>query len=165
MTPRPPTLREKRRYILVRTDPAGIVPDAKELYYAVNDAVASLWGDAAAARVHAAVVSTEGEFAVMRCRRGAERELAIALTTVTSCSGERIALRTLATSGTIENLRGLIGSLQENIPATPLQPEEYTIYGRTVVVSHCSGQKVDVIEKGFKNATRFFLTTEDLEDI
>jgi ribonuclease P/MRP protein subunit POP5 len=165
MTSRPPTLREKRRYVLVRIDPAGIVPDAKELYYAVNDAVASLWGDATAARVHAAVVAAEGEFAVVRCRRGTERELAIALITVTSCNGERIALRTLATSGTIESLKELIGSHQENIPATPLQSEEYTVDGRTVVVSHCSGQKVDVIEKGFKNATRFFLTTEDLEDI
>jgi hypothetical protein len=44
-------------------------------------------------------------------------------------------------------------------------PHEYTIDGRRYTVSHCSGQKVDVIEKGFKNTTRFFLTREDLEDI
>jgi hypothetical protein len=31
-------------------------------------------------------------------------------------------------------------------------------------VCWCAGQKIDVIEKGFKNTTRFFLTREDLEN-
>jgi hypothetical protein len=34
----------------------------------------------------------------------------------------------------------------------------------TCPVCWCAGQKIDVIEKGFKNTTRFFLTKEDLED-
>jgi hypothetical protein len=69
MSPRPPTLREKRRYILAYIEPAGINIDQKDLYYVVTDAI------------------------------------------------------------------------------------------------NCDGQKVDVIEKGFKNTHRLFLTREDLEEL
>jgi len=164
VTSRPPTLRDKRRYVLVRTDPAGTAPDQKELYYAVHEAVSSLWGDAAAALIHMAVVAAEGEYVVVRCRRGMERELAIALTTVTSCGGQRISLRTIAASGTIESLRERTRLLQAAENRADL-PDECTIDGGRYVICRCSGQKVDVIEKGFKNTTRFFLTREDLEDI
>jgi ribonuclease P/MRP protein subunit POP5 len=164
VTSRPPTLREKRRYVLVRTDPAGAVTDQKELYFAVHEAVSSLWGDAAAALIHMAVVAAEGQYVIVRCRRGTERELSLALTTVTSCGGQKISLRTLAISGTIESLRERIASLQVKETAV-VPPEECTINGIRYTVCNCSGQKIDVIEKGFKNTTRFFLTKEDLEDI
>jgi ribonuclease P/MRP protein subunit POP5 len=164
VTSRPPTLREKRRYVLVRTDPAGAVTDQKELYFAVHEAVSSLWGDAAAALIHMAVVAAEGQYVIVRCRRGTERELSLALTTVTSCGGQKISLRTLAISGTIESLRERIASLQVKETAV-VPPEECTINGIRYTVCNCSGQKIDVIEKGFKNTTRFFLTREDLEDI
>jgi ribonuclease P/MRP protein subunit POP5 len=164
VTSRPPTLRDKRRYVLVRTDPAGIAPDQKELYYAVHEAVSSLWGDTTAALIHMAVVAVDGEFVVVRCRRGMEYELAIALTTVTSCGGQRISLRTIATSGTIESLRERIALLQA-AESRPALADECTIDGCRYIICRCSGQKVDVIEKGFKNTTRFFLTKEDLEDI
>ena len=164
MTSRPPTLREKRRYVLIRIEPAGTVPDQKELYFAVHEAVSSLWGDAAAALIHMAVVAAEGTYVIVRCRRGMERELAIALTTVTTCGGQRISLRTVATSGTIESLRERIAVMRAP-DAAVVVPDECTIDGRRHTVSNCSGQKVDVIEKGFKNTTRFFLTREDLEDI
>ena len=163
MTPRPPTLREKRRYVLARIDPHGTAPDPKELYYAVHDAVTSLWGDAAGALIHGAVIAVEGEYAIVRCRRGTERELTIALSTVISCGGRRVALRTVAASGTIESLRERIAALQEPAPV-PAVPAECTIDGMTYPVCWCAGQKIDVIEKGFKNTTRFFLTREDLED-
>jgi len=164
VTSRPPTLREKRRYVLIRVEPAGTVPDQKELYFAVHEAVSSLWGDAAAALIHMAVVGADNEYVIVRCRRGTERELAIALTTVTVCAGQQISLRTVAASGTIESLRGRIAVLR--VPDTAIVlPDECTIDGRRYMVCNCSGQKIDVIEKGFKNTTRFFLTREDLEDI
>ena len=87
-----------------------------------------------------------------------------ALTTVTSCGGQKISLRTLAISGTIESLRERIASLQVKETAV-VPPEECTIDGICYTICNCSGQKIDVIEKGFKNTTRFFLTKEDLEDI
>ena len=62
MSARPPTLREKRRYLLVAIEPAGTVIDQKDLYYAISDATTSLWGDAMAAVITPAVVASEGQY-------------------------------------------------------------------------------------------------------
>lgn len=193
MTVRPPTLRDKRRYLLVRVDPPGTPIDQKELYYAISDAVTSLFGDAVAAVIVQAVICAEGDrHIVIRCRRGTERELAIALSTITACRDTRIALRIVAASGTIESLRErlrqkvngravVIGatemspaeesadngkthatSVTDTIPGHP--GAECTIGEKEYLIAHCDGQKVDVIEKGFKNTHRLFLTRSDLEE-
>lgn len=161
MAVRPPTLRDKRRYLLVRVDPPGTPIDQKELYYAVSDAVSSLWGDAVAGVIVQAVVCAEGDYVVIRCRRGTERELAIALSTVTRLRDTKIALRILSASGTIESLRDRMKPLPPSSPRDSLP--EYRFGGKEYVAVHCDGQKVDVIEKGFKNTSRLFLTTEDME--
>nr|WP_320161464.1 Rpp14/Pop5 family protein [uncultured Methanoregula sp.] len=187
MSVRPPTLRENRRYILARVQPTGTPIDQKELYYAISDAVTSLWGDGMAAVITPAVVAAEGDYVFIRCRRGTERELAIALSTVTGCRETKLALRILATSGTMESLRERKNGMSPPVPAgqppakpaagipsgTPEIPEqlpeataevpEYQIGGVAYTVTHCDGQKVDVIEKGFKNTNRLFLTRPDLE--
>lgn len=164
MTVRPPTLREKKRYILVRIMPGGTIPDSKDLYYAVFEAVTSLWGDHAAALVQPAVVAAEEGFAVVRCRRGTEQELAAALPTVISCRGQPIALRAVAISGTIESLRERIRGRRQAV-SRHAAGEECMFDQRSWTFVLCDGHKVDVIEKGFKNAARFYLTTEDLEVI
>jgi ribonuclease P/MRP protein subunit POP5 len=175
MSPRPPTLRENRRYILVRVEPAGTVIDQKELYYAVSDAVTSLWGDVVGGIITQAVVAAENGHVIIRCLRGTEKELAIALSTVTACRDVRLALRIVAASGTIESLRERI---RAGVPATgpvpePLteptgiagnEPGEGVFAGKPFLIAYCNGQKVDVIEKGFKNAHRLFLTKSDLEN-
>ena len=200
MTVRPPTLRDKRRYLLVRVDPAGTQIDQKELYYLVADAVTSLFGDVVAAIMVQAVICAEGNrHIVIRCRRGTERELAIALSTITVFRDTRIALRIVAASGTIESLRermrqkadgrasakgaavAITAEDAADSGAFPVSPEtpfpdavsdaapnkpacECTLGGKEYVLTHCDGQKVDVIEKGFKNAHRLFLTRSDLEE-
>ena len=125
MSVRPPTLREKRRYILARLDPAGTGIEAKDLYYAMYEAVVSLFGDIAAAAMQPSVLAVEGAYVILRCRRGAEREFAIALSTVTACRECPVALRILAVSGTIESLRERIGTF-------PLQaaPEDAVSTGK-----------------------------------
>jgi ribonuclease P/MRP protein subunit POP5 len=164
MGTRPPTLREKRRYLLVALEPAGTAIDQKELYYALSEATTQLWGDAMAAVITPAVVASEGQFFIIRCRRGTEHELATALSTIISCRDTRIALRMIAASGTIESLRG-------KMPAgkTPGQelgvPTECRFDKKMYQVIQCNGQKVDVIEKGFKNTNRLFLTREDMEEL
>ena len=184
MSTRPPTLREKRRYILARIEPAGTMPDQKELYYAISDAVTSLWGDATTAIITPAVVALEYGHVVIRCRRGTERELAIALSTVTACRDVRICLRIVAASGTIESLRSRYRPKKipksKNQPAPEPESEktvtvvdegiepvlpECTFAKKTFEIVHCNGQKVDVIEKGFKNTNRLFLTKDDLENL
>lgn len=164
MSTRPPTLREKRRYLLVSVEPAGTPINQKDLYYTVSDAVTSLWGDVMAAVIIPAVVAAEGRFVVIRCHRGTERELAIALSTITTCRDVRIALRLVAASGTIESLRERIRTMKT--PATEDSvPCECTFDKKPVRINHCDGQKIDVIEKGFKNTNRLFLTREDLEEL
>jgi len=174
MSPRPPTLRENRRYLLVRVEPAGTVIDQKDLYYAIADAVTSLWGDSVAGVITQAVVAAENGHVIIRCQRGTERELALALSTVIFCRETRLALRIVAASGTIESLRERIRAitpLPEPVPehvtgpvaASSAEPAECVFAGKPFLFAHCNGQKVDVIEKGFKNAHRLFLTRSDLE--
>jgi len=162
VSPRPPTLRENRRYILARIEPTGTAPDPKDLYYAVSEAVTSLWGDAMAATIVPAVIAIEEGYAIIRCRRGSEKELATALSTVTSCRDTRLALRILAASGTIESLRERIRSSARPDP-DGTGPGCVTFGNKEWTVRYCHGQKLDVIEKGFKNTNRLFLTRNDLE--
>jgi ribonuclease P/MRP protein subunit POP5 len=163
MSPRPPTLRENRRYILVRVEPAGTVIDQKELYYAISDAVTSLWGDAAAGMITQAVVAAENGHVIIRCLRGTEKELAIALSTITDCRDIRLAMRIVAASGTIESLRERIRGQQAPDRHVP-ECGDRIYENKDVTIVYCNGQKVDVIEKGFKNAHRLFLTKSDLEN-
>ena len=184
MSTRPPTLREKRRYILARIEPAGMVPEQKELYYAISDATTSLWGDATTAIITPAVVALEHGHVIIRCRRGAERELAIALSTVTACRDMRLCLRIIAASGTMESLRTRFrpkkipkpktqpGSEPETESTAPeadagIEPvlPECTFAKKTFLIMHCNSQKIDVIEKGFKNTNRLFLTKDDMENL
>ncbi len=70
MKPRPPTLRQNRRYVLVRIAPVSLVPDGKALYLAIAEAVSALYGDDGAAVIDQAVVAVERGHAIVRCRRG-----------------------------------------------------------------------------------------------
>jgi ribonuclease P/MRP protein subunit POP5 len=175
MSPRPPTLRENRRYILVRVEPAGTIIDQKELYYAISDAVTSLWGDVVAGVITQAVVAAENGHVIIRCLRGTEKELALALSTVTTCRDVRLALRIVAASGTIESLRERIrAGKPDTAPDSEMvtgstgtgcaEPAERVFAEKSFLIVHGNGQKVDVIEKGFKNAHRLFLTKSDLEN-
>ena len=167
MTVRPPTLRDKRRYLLVRVDPPGTPVDPKELYYALSDAITSLWGDAMAAVIVQAVICAEGDYVVIRCRRGTERELIIALSTITMVRDAKLALRIIAASGTIESLRGrMLPAGTTGAPRAGETPAGGCRFdGKEYLVAHCDGQKVDVIEKGFKNTHRLFLIREELEEL
>jgi ribonuclease P/MRP protein subunit POP5 len=161
MSPLPPTLRAGRRYVLVRIDPSGTCPDPKELYHAVSDAVSSLWGDARAAEIQPSVVLAGGGRAIVRCVRGTERDLCTALATVTACSGVRIALRTVVTSGTIKKLK-------REISSAPREAADFCgnvlLNGKEYTVAR-SGDKADLREKGFKNTELLFFTEEDLENL
>ena len=190
MSVRPPTLREKRRYLLAKIEPCGMPVEGKDLYYAIHEAATSLWGDVVVAAMQPAVIAIEDGYAILRCRRGTEREFAISLSTVTGYRDTRIALRIIATSGTIDTLRDRIKDLgpyvMKNGKVTSAEtgdssknqsmetgdssgsastdPRDCTFDTRVYQIVHCDGHKVDVIEKGFKNTHRLFLTTADLEE-
>ncbi len=164
MSTRPPTLRQKRRYLLVHIEPAGTIIDQKDLYYAVSDATTSLWGDVVAAVIMSAVVASESQYVVIRCQRGTEQDLSIALSTITTCCDIPIVLRMVAASGTIDTLREKIRSVKTPGPES-ISPRECTFDKKLFQINQYNGQKIDVIEKGFKNTNRLFLTREDLEEL
>jgi ribonuclease P/MRP protein subunit POP5 len=122
-----------------------------------------------------AVVAAEHGHVIIRCLRGTEKELALALSTVTACRDARLALRIVAASGTIESLRERIRPektgaepASEPVPGSAgtggAELGECVFAEKPFLILDCNGQKVDVIEKGFKNAHRLFLTRSDLEN-
>lgn len=99
MRPLPPTLRENRRYILIRID--GPVLIQKDIYRAAADAVRDLFGDVGAAEMHPAVVWSEDNHAIVRCTRGFEQKMTAAIACITKAGGAPSVFRTIAVSGTI----------------------------------------------------------------
>jgi len=158
--PLPPTLREKRRYILVKMLIAGQdLPDARHLYYAVCESVGTLFGDAGIANLNPAVIDTYGEYGIIRCRRGGERSLEAALAAVYRVGDTRIALRTIATSGTIQSLR-------ERIPPAAAESRGEIIFEGVAYTARIGlRQKVDLFEKGIKSQKALFLIQNDIQGI
>ncbi|HJJ46741.1 MAG TPA: hypothetical protein O0X32_00570 [Methanocorpusculum sp.] len=99
MRPRPPTLREKRRYILIKIE--GFKPTQKEIYKEIAESVSDLFGDTGAAKMHPTVIESEGMYAIVRCNRGTECEVTAAIACITHAGGNSVVFRTVRTSGTI----------------------------------------------------------------
>ncbi|HJJ48829.1 MAG TPA: ribonuclease P [Methanocorpusculum sp.] len=119
MKPLPPTLREKRRYVLIRILGGPNEPVQKDIYRAVSDTVSGVFGDFGAAKIHPAVVWSEGEYAIVRCIRGTEKDLCAALACVSKCGGESAAFRAVVTSGTITGAKDKIGHEVPDLAAHP----------------------------------------------
>jgi len=152
-----PSMRERRRYVLVRFEPERISLDPREVYAAVADACTSLWGDTQASEISPSVMAWEGH-AIIRCRRGTEDRLATALATITRVGGERVALRTITTSGTLHAIRSRV------FPRSELLWERKVGIGDRVFLARAySGQKVDLIEEGIKSQELLFFADEDGE--
>jgi ribonuclease P/MRP protein subunit POP5 len=154
-------MREKKRYLLARIEPRGLQVDPKDLYYAVLESLTSLYGDFVSSQARPAVISAAGGYAIIRCTRGYEDLLRTALTMVTGVNDVRLVLRSCATSGTIHGLKKRIAAAP-GVPATV--PAELEIGGKCFDAYHYGSEKVDLIEKGFKNQELLFLTQTDLEE-
>ena len=70
----------------------------------------------------------------------------------------------VAASGTIDTLREKIRKEKKPDPEE-ISPRECMFDKKLFQIDQCNGQKIDVIEKGFKNTNRLFLTREDLEEL
>ena len=157
MKPLPPTLRENRRYLLVRITPSTLVADEKELYFAVSDALTSLFGDTVAAEVHAATMVREEEYLILRCRRGQEDRLSLAILTIRSINGRPVHLMTVITSGTIKALRRGIR------PEKKGESVCCTIDGAERTGIQYADGKIDLIRRDMKGQDVVFLTKDDME--
>jgi ribonuclease P/MRP protein subunit POP5 len=158
MKPRPPSLRQRRRYVLALLEPCWCCVEAKALHTAILDATTSLWGDAVAARMQPGVSFFEQGALIVRCRRNMEKDLVLALSTVTEAGGQAVALRPCSTSGTIL-------ALKRRIPSRPhdLQQEDLSWKGKEYTAYRYE-QKVDLFEKGIKGQNLLFLTEHDIEE-
>ncbi len=159
MPPIPPTLREKKRYLLGKVFPEGFEPDRKMLNGSVQEAVVSLWGDEGAAEISASVIRA-GRYSVFRCRRGAEDRLITALSTITCVGDARCCIRPVAISGTIAALSRRIGQV-----TVPPSCRSIEVPGHSYEAYYRPGQKVDLIEKGFKTRELLFLTENDIQEL
>ena len=99
MRPLPPTLRENRRYILIKIEAGELTQ--KDIYRAAADSVRDLFGDVGASKIHPAVIWSDDDFAIVRCSRGHELEMTAALACVTKAGGNPAVFRTVKTSGTV----------------------------------------------------------------
>jgi ribonuclease P/MRP protein subunit POP5 len=152
-------MRPKRRYILAMVLPYGVKTDSKQLYLAVIEAATSLWGDAGVGLMQPAVVSCEGQYAVIRCRRGRESDLATALATVTAVGDQTIALRVVAVSGTIHALRRRMRQIR---PVA--EPCELKVGEKYFTMYRYPRQKVDLVERSIKHQKSLFFTETDVEE-
>ncbi len=154
MKPRPPTLRQNRRYVLVRIAPVSLVPDGKALYLAIAEAVSSLYGDDGAAVIDQAVVAVERGHAIVRCRRGEEERLIAAIATVTAVDGTACALHPRAVSGTILSLRDRLVPPPESVVLDEAVDGEIVRQRRRI-----GAARVDVIEHDYKGERVVYFET------
>ncbi|MDR3102523.1 MAG: Rpp14/Pop5 family protein [Methanocalculaceae archaeon] len=141
-----PTLRENRRYILVKiTGEFDKMPPQKEIYQRVRDAAADLFGDVGSAKMHIAIAWSEGEHAIIRCSRGCEQETIAAIAVITKFCGAAAVFRTVAVSGTLHGAK-------THVKITCWDTEALPGY-------QCSGRKVDSLTG---NNTHKYLTRDDI---
>jgi ribonuclease P/MRP protein subunit POP5 len=160
MKPLPPTLRQKKRYVLFRIVPHEAVFDGKQLYYGIYEAVSTLYGDFGAAEMSMAVVQCEDNYVVVRCRRGSEKMVIAAALTVNRINGTFCALHPVATSGTIAALRRRMPE-----PRPPLPERQAVFSGKEYTFRQRSQEKVDLYRDGIKNQEILYFTQDDMEDI
>jgi len=157
--PLPPTLREKRRYVLVRIVPPWTpVADPRTLAAEVQAAAASLWGDAGSAEMQPVVVVCDQGHAIIRCRRGTEDRLATTLATVRRVGDHPVALRTVATSGTILSLKERIRPIYTG------EEHEVSCGGVHYLARRTGGGRLDLIEKSIKNQKVLFFIQKEVEE-
>lgn len=161
MKPRPPTMREKRRYILARLDPPTCTVDGRDLYYAIVESVTALFGDTGMARMQVSVVYCNQGFAMIRCIRSTESEVMAGLAAVSMVHEKKMVIRSILTSGTMRSLHQHLDKMKRRCPPGE---QEVEFHGRSFIAVRYQGTKVDLFEKGFKNQELLYLTEEDLEE-
>ncbi|HJJ90026.1 MAG TPA: Rpp14/Pop5 family protein [Methanocorpusculum sp.] len=146
MRPLPPTLRENHRYLLIKiSGEFSAMPSQKEIYYAIRETATKLFGDVGFAQMHIAVIWSDDEHAIIRFRRGWEKEIVACTAMTTKMCGYATAFRTIIISGTIHGVKNHIKS---------------TTWDWTCLPGYrCSGKKVDSLKK---NNTQQYLTLDDI---
>jgi len=151
-------MRENFRYILARISPMNEF-ESRDIYRAVAESVITLYGDDIAAHMWPAVMQVKGPYVIIRCRRGTEKKLETALSSITSVQGTRSALHPVRTSGTIKTLREIIPKVMRN------REGRAVIAGNTYEVIIAGRGRIDLKDKGIYLDIPRYITKEDTEDL
>jgi len=115
-----PAMRENFRYILVKIEPyeprslslwvmgddtVSSQYDAKEVYHTLSASITDWYGDRTASQIGIAVPAILGPFAILRMRRGTERDVFAILPCIREHLHAEIRFVALTTSGTIHTLK------------------------------------------------------------
>ena len=103
----PPSLRERRRYLLF--DMIGDREiDKRALLKELGDSIHSLYGDVGASKIklrlikyHTREDDTHGVVGILRCAHGKVEEVRASLACIHSITDARVGIRVIKTSGTI----------------------------------------------------------------
>lgn len=160
MTVRPPTLRVRYRYILASVSPPYREIDPKRTHRAISEAVTALYGDAQAAEIQVGVMGVENGSAILRCQRGCEHLLKLALSTVTGVDGMRLSLSPVAVSGTMK-------ALKKKIPSSIAfrYEGEREIGGRPYAEWRAEDGRIDFIAKGIRTEETLYIIHDEMEEM
>lgn len=102
----PPSLRERRRYILFEVmHEREITIDKRELLKAIWDSVYSLYGEVGASECRLWLIEYNKGVGILRCANGKVEEVRASLSCVHSVKGVQVGIRVKKISGTIRGAR------------------------------------------------------------
>ena len=99
----PPTIREKRRYVLFKLiiPEDEVPPSPAEVAKTITQQCTQLYGEVGFSQIMPKLVYYDGEWGISRCVRGKEMLLRAALATIESIGTTEAHLLSMITSGTI----------------------------------------------------------------
>lgn len=106
LNPIPPTLREKKRYILFELNSPELLNE-KEVKHAITDVLLRLFGEVGYADLNAQLMewNPQKKQGILRCALALEHQCKAALLFVKEVAGKSATPKTLKTSGTIAKLK------------------------------------------------------------
>ena len=100
-----PTLRDKKRYIAFELTSEKPV-NRQEFNKEMLSSIGSLFGDTGWSEINPGLISYDGNFGIIRCRREKTGKTRAALACINNSRGVRISIFVLGISGTIKGATG-----------------------------------------------------------
>jgi len=106
LNPIPPTLREKKRYILFKLicdEPL----EESDVNFAINDAFLSLFGSFGSAKINPKLIEwhSQGNTGILKCERSSKDQAIAALQFLREIKDKAVVPNIISVSGTLKSLR------------------------------------------------------------
>jgi len=96
-----PVLREKKRYIAFKII-SEITINRRELTDELFDSMRSLFGDSGSSTINPALMSFDGRYGILRCRKERTTDTRAALACINNVRGSRVSILVLGISGSVK---------------------------------------------------------------